>query len=300
MIRNSTMLRSSPTGMSLCTTLTVQRIPLRFWNSSTSHSTPGRIPRSSAAGRKAVATSLTTWMMASTRPFNSCTCSLIWGVASPNFRVKRERSILSAVRAWPSSSWISRAIWARSPSRTESWCADSSRSNSCCSKRFLGVLSLGDVYPLEQDELPVLEVDQGRRKEYVAHFSVLAPQANFATVHHFVSLQIRDEALTAFRIGIEAHRDGAVADHLLAGIAAKPLAGGIHQDERPVLDARNGDRLRARFDHLREARLRFSQRSAFFPYFAQASEKAFRDKMGCEGDDEENKADSDQVPDVGE
>src|SRR5215831_1357597 len=133
-MRNRTMLRSSERSTSPFSTLTAQGIPLRFWNSSTSHSTPGRMPRSSAAGRSAVATLRTIWIRASTRFFRSCTCPATRGAFFPDSRPMTERSILRAVSACPISSWISRAMWARSPSRTDSWCAESSRSISWCSR----------------------------------------------------------------------------------------------------------------------------------------------------------------------
>jgi len=53
-------------------------------------------------------------------------------------------------------------------------------------ERFFGVLPFGDVYRLEQDELAARDIDQGGRDQGVAHFSVLAPQSDFARVHGFV------------------------------------------------------------------------------------------------------------------
>src|SRR5262249_21013040 len=123
----------------------------------------------------------------------------------------------------------------------------------------LRVLARGDIDSLEHHELSPLEIDQRRGREDVAHLPVLAPQADLAGVHRLVPLHVRDEALPFLGVGPESQRDRALAYHLPGRVAAQPLGGGVDQHEGPVLDARDGDRLRASLDHLGEALLRLLQ-----------------------------------------
>jgi len=95
------------------------------------------------------------------------TLVLISGLLSPNLIPSTDRSILRAVSACPSSSWISRATCARSSSRTESWWADNSRSRSACvCSDPSAALSSAVLADTRNRKRPVPENQHDRSREY--------------------------------------------------------------------------------------------------------------------------------------
>src|SRR5579859_1501765 len=94
-------------------------IPVRFSNSCPCHSSAAARPRSSRVlGRKSEEILRKVPIMSSTNRMEDSILARSWVCLLVILRPISARSILMAVQAWPSSSWISRAIDARSSSRT--------------------------------------------------------------------------------------------------------------------------------------------------------------------------------------
>src|SRR5438132_4364400 len=111
-----------------------QRIPVRFWNSFACQPTAAMRPMSSSiSGRRPVAILRTVCTVVSISLHIESVFSMS-GFSRRRF-ASQVTSILRPVNTWPSSSWISRAIWARSSSRTEIKCAASRRNFSSDSRR---------------------------------------------------------------------------------------------------------------------------------------------------------------------
>jgi hypothetical protein len=93
-----------------------QRMPVRFWNSFTCHATAATSPMSSSiSGRSPVAILRTVCTLESM----SAHIESVFSTSGFSFSrlASQVTSILRPVSTWPSSSWISRAIWALSSSR---------------------------------------------------------------------------------------------------------------------------------------------------------------------------------------
>ena len=118
--------------------------PVRRSNSCPCHSSAASSPRSSRTPGRSSAEMRRTWSMIS-----SVIADMVWSFSrsasrgSPAAPAARRpiqaRSILSAVSACPSSSWISRAIPVRSSSRADSTCAESARSCSSSWRRSMAI-----------------------------------------------------------------------------------------------------------------------------------------------------------------
>ena len=120
-MRKSAVLRSRSGSVNPAAMSTTQRIPVRRENSRPCHSMAAASPiSSSTSGRRPEAMRRTEWMMRSIcwqSPFVASVMAS--GPAASGVLASELMSNLSPVSAWPSSSWISRAMWMRSSSRID-------------------------------------------------------------------------------------------------------------------------------------------------------------------------------------
>ena len=121
-------------------------------------------------------------------------------------------------------------------------------------QRALGALPIGDVAEQADQAGRIGEHDARERRDALPHFARFRPQPDFDVVEDRVFAQIGDDDVAILRVGPYVQFLGGVPDHLVARAADQVQPARVDVDIAAFLERRDGDRHRARVEHLGEAR----------------------------------------------
>ncbi len=124
------------------------------------------------------------------------------------------------------------------------------------SRSALAALALGNVDRGTVQNFLAVELDHRAGEDHLHDFAVLFAHLGFQADHRFAGGKARLQALAGAGVGPDADLGGGAADHLVAAVAVALATRRIDVQVRAVGKAGDGDGLRARLYHAREALLR--------------------------------------------